>query len=429
VEGAVTLRLSDLDRRMSDGRDGEAAQLAMGFIVRAAEATGATQLLDISGAHLIGGFYMGQVGLDFARRLVELGARVRVPTTLTASSIALAQPDLAPAAPHETDQRELAALYEQLGAEPAWTCAPYHLPNRPTFGQQIAWGESGAVAFANTVLGARTNNYGEPLDVAAAICGRVPASRLHLTEERAARIVFDVGGLDPTLFAENAVYQALGYLIGSVAQTRIPAIVGLPASVTEDQFVALVASAASSGGVELLHAVGVTPEAPTLEAALQGRPPERDVTVGAARLRQASAALSTARRDECLGAVCVGTPHLSLHEIEQLVTLLDGRRVAFSVPFYASTCRFIAQEARRRGHLERLDAAGVTLVLDRCTYYGNLIQPGGGAIMTCSAKWAHYGPAILGARVIFGSMRECVESAIAGSVWTDEALWSADRWS
>jgi predicted aconitase len=342
----MALALTEHDRRMIDGREGEAVQLAMRFIVRAAESTGATQLLDISGSHLIGGFYMGEIGLDVARRLVELDARVRVPTTLTASSISLAQPDLERGDPHEHEQRELAQLYQQLGADPVWTCAPYHLPSRPRLGQQVAWGESGAVAFANTALGARTNLYGEPLDVSAAICGRVPASGLHLTEARVARVVFDLGGLDRALFTEDGTYHVLGYLIGSEARARVPAIVGFPPEVTEDQLVALVAAAASSGSLELLHAVGVTPEASTLEAALQGTAPDRVVKVSAADLRRAHAALSTARRDEPLGAVCVGTPHLSLRELEQLVTLLDGRRVDASIAFYAATCRFILGRPR-----------------------------------------------------------------------------------
>lgn len=148
------------------------------------------------------------------------------------------------------------------------------------------------------MLGARTNLYGEPLDVSAAICGRVPASRLHLTEERAASVVFDLGGLEPELLADDAVYQLLGYLIGSEAQTSIAAIVGLPASVSEEQLAALVSAGASSGSVELLHAVGVTPEAPTLEAALQGHPADRvvEVTAFAACPRTPSAVDGHGRR-------------------------------------------------------------------------------------------------------------------------------------
>jgi predicted aconitase len=426
---ATALHLGDVDQRMLDGREGPAAQLAMRFVLRAAEATGATELVDISGAHLIGGFYMGQIGLDFVRRLVQLEARVRVPTTLTASSISLAQPELAAPVPHEADQHELAELYVKLGAEAAWTCAPYHLPSRPSLGQHVAWGESGAVAFANTVLGARTNLYGEPLDVSAAICGRVPASGLHRTEGRAARVVFDLQALDPALLAHDATYQVLGYLVGSEAQGSIPAIVGLPASASEEQFAALVSAGASSGSIELLHAVGVTPEAPTLEAALQGRVPDRVIGVTPGHLAQTRRLLSTASGEEPLGAVCVGAPHMSLREVGELATLLDGREIHPSVPFYAATCRFIADEARRRGYVDQLESAGVTLVLDRCTYYGNLVDPGRGVVMTSSAKWAHYGPALLGARVVFGSMRECVESAVAGSLWADHDLWGNDRWA
>ena len=238
VPAAMTLELSDFDRRLCDGREGPAVQLAMRFIVRAAEAMGARRLIDVSGAHLIGGFFIGQVGVDLARRLVELGGRVRVPTTLTASSIALSQPEFARRDSHAAAARELASLYEQLGAQPAWTCAPYHLPCRPRSGQQVAWGESGAVAFANSVLGARTNKYGEPIDVATAICGRVPASGLHVTEERAARIVFRLDHVESALLQDESFYQVLGAVLGRQAQTTVAALVGLPAGLSEDRLAA-----------------------------------------------------------------------------------------------------------------------------------------------------------------------------------------------
>jgi|SRR5579884_478058 len=423
----MSVQLSAFDRRMCTGREGPAAQLAMRFIIRAAEAMGARRLIDITGAHLIGGFFIGQVGVDLARRLVALKGRVRVATTMTASSIALSQPEFARRDPHATAARELAGLYEQMGARPAWTCAPYHLPGRPRLGQQVAWGESGAVAFANSVLGARTNKYGEPLDVAAAVCGRVPESGLHIAEERAARLVFRLEDFDRALLQEESFYQVLGTMLGREAQTTVAAVVGLPPGLSEDHLAAMLSAAASPGGVELLHVVGVTPEAPTLAAALHGRSPEDVIEITPSQLRRTRQQLSTAHREDRLGTVCIGSPHLSLRELEQLVRLLAGRRV--KLPVYAPTCRFVADAARDRGWLKVLDDAGVSVVLDTCTYFGTIVDPARGAVMTNSAKWAHFGPGLLEASVIFASMKECVESAVAGSVRTDDEAWGAERWT
>jgi predicted aconitase len=235
--------------------------------------------------------------------------------------------------------------------------------------------------------------------------------------------VFDLAAVDRALLRQDSFYQVLGYLIGSVAETEVPAIVGLP-PVSDDQFQALLSAAASSGGVELLHCVGVTPEASTLDAALQESQPRRVVAVSGDDLRRSRAALSTAGRDEPLGTVCVGAPHLSLRELENLVKLLDGRSVAPSIVFYASTCRFIANAARERGQLEPLEEAGVKVLVDACTYYGSVVDASRGVVMTSSAKWAHYGPNLIGARVVFGTMGQCVESAVAGAIQTTDDAWS-----
>ncbi len=172
------------------------------------------------------------------------------------------------------------AAYVAMGCRATWTCAPYQLPERPAFGAHVAWAESNAIVFANSVLGARTDRYGDFLDICCAITGRAPAAGLHLDEPRRARVVFRLRGVAAGLLADEAAHAALGHLVGRAAEARVPAIDGLPPPpvTTEDHLKALGAAAASSGSVAMFHAVGITPEAPSLAAATGGGAPEEEVT-------------------------------------------------------------------------------------------------------------------------------------------------------
>ncbi|MBA3630008.1 MAG: DUF521 domain-containing protein, partial [Actinobacteria bacterium] len=185
------MELEDRDRRFLDGGEGEAARLAMRIIVTLARVNGAPRLIDVSRAHIDGCLYHGRAGLDFARRLLTDGGRVSVPTTLNVASLDLLHPGLVRADGATTDRaRELMDAYVAMGCEPTWTCAPYQLPARPGLGEQIAWAESNAIVFANSVLGARTNRYGDFADICAAITGRVPDAGLHRRANRRAEVVF-----------------------------------------------------------------------------------------------------------------------------------------------------------------------------------------------------------------------------------------------
>ena len=253
------LLLSDADQAMMAGEAGPHVALAMRIVTGLAAASGAKSLLDISRAHIDGCLYNGQASLDFAERLS--GAQVAVPTTLNVSSLDLLHPDLIQSTP-ETQRRARALMdaYTSMGAQPTWTCAPYQALVRPAFGEQIAWAESSAVVFANSVLGARTDRYGDFIDAAAAITGRAPAAGLHLDENRRAEVVFDVTALSTDLKQRDAFFAMLGLIVGSESGKRVPAVVGIDEA-TEDQLKTLGAAAASSGSVGLVHVVGVTPEA------------------------------------------------------------------------------------------------------------------------------------------------------------------------
>ena len=417
------VRLTDGDQAYLAGDHGSSAQSAMRIVVRLADTMEAEGLLDITGAHIDSCLYHGPAVLDFADWLADGGARVAVPTTLNVSSLDLLHPDLYRGDPDWAVQaRRLMERYEEMGCRPTWTCAPYQLDIRPSFGEQIAWAESNAIVFANSVLGARTHRYGDFIDICAAICGRAPAAGLHLDENRRGTLLVRLEGLGDDLLNRDVFYPVLGYLVGQTAGHGVPVIDGLPPSVAEDRLKALGAAAASAGSVGLFHAVGSTPEAPTVEAAFQGVEPERVVVVSTAELRVARDALSTTG-DSRLGTVSLGTPHYSVAEISRLVELLDGRSVHPDVSFYVSTGRDVLAEVGLRGWEEPLRSAGVTFVTDTCTYITPILAETSRPAMTDSGKWAYYAPGNLGVEVVFGSVEDCVSSAVAGEVVRDDGIW------
>jgi predicted aconitase len=418
------LDLTPDEARMLDGREGEAVATAMRVLTKSAAAMGAERLLAITAVHIDGCLYHGRAGLDFAERLAGYGAQVAVPTTLNTGSLDLLHPEL-----YRGDDETRAAAkrlmeaYVAMGCEPTWTCAPYQLPARPDLGEQIAWAESNAIVFANSVLGARTERYGDFLDICAAITGRAPNAGLHRDENRLGSVVFDCSGLSPSLLRSDVAYPALGHLVGKEAGGGIPILVGIPGDVSEDGLKALGAAAASSGSVAMFHAVGVTPEASTLDAALGGSEPQVTVEVSVERIRAARDELTSAT-DGRLDAVSLGTPHFSVEEVRALVELVEGKRFSDGVAFFVSTNRQTLQEISPLGWARRLERAGVRLVVDTCTYITPILAPGTRVVMTNSAKWAYYAPGNIGVEVIFGSLEECVLSAVAGKVVRDDDLWS-----
>jgi hypothetical protein len=311
--------------------------------------------------------------------------------------------------------------YTAMGCRQTWTCAPYQLQERPAFGSQIAWAESNAIVFANSVLGARTERYGDFTDIAAAISGRVPNVGLHRDEGRVGRVLVRVRGIAERLLVTDIFFAALGHLVGRRVGTAIPVIEGV-AVASEDQLKAFGAAAASSGAVAMFHMVGVTPEAATSRDALGGRLPERtlDITSGdiAAAFRELSPPIT-----EPLGAISVGTPHFSFDEWRRLHALLAGRAMSPAIEFYVSTGRDTLARIDAEGWGAALRAAGVKIVTDTCTYLTPILRRTPGAVMTNSAKWAWYAPGNLGYQVLFATLEECVESAVRGVAWRDPSLW------
>ena len=410
----MAVDLSLLDRELLSGAHGGGAAFAMKLLARFAEAVGAARFIDIEAAHVDGCLYLGRASLDFVLKLTELGGKVRVPTTLNVGSLDLIHPELFRGPKDEAENgAKLMRAHVALGCAPTFTCAPYQSVHRPRFGAQIAWGESNAIVFANSVIGARTNRYCDFIDLCCAMTGRAPAYGLHLTENRAARALVEVASI-PHDWDLEQVAVAVGHTIGRRCGGLVPAIVGLPSGATEDDLKALGAAAASSGAVALFHVVGVTPEAPDLETACGGVAPELRLRLAADDLRQAARSLSTVADGAPLGAVSLGTPHFSLAEFARLMPLLDGPRPLADI--WINCSRATLGELRDRGWEERLTAARVTLIADTCIYIGTMMRVGAGAIMTNSGKCAYYAPANLGVEVAYGSLAECIASARAGKV-------------
>lgn len=414
------LELTERDRALLAGEAGPAAALAMRLVVRLAEAQDATRLIDVESAHIDACLYHGRAGLEFAERLATDGGRVVVPTTLNVSSLDLLHPDLVRTPPEEQRAgRALMDAYVAMGARATWTCAPYLLPSaRPDLGSHVAWGESNAIVFANSVLGARTERYGDFTDIVCALTGRAPDVGLHRDEHRVAEVVLDARAITGSRVGPELVPVLVGHVVGDRVGTRVPAILGLE-HVDEDGLRQLGAAAASSGAVGLFHAVGATPEAPTLAAAFGGdRDAARAGERGAVVLTDddLDAALLDLRHDtgRPFAGASVGTPHASPAEVRRLAALITGRRVHPDVELAVSMGRDTLAALEADGTVATLDAAGVTLVTDTCTYLVPSLRRSDGLYLTNSGKWAYYAPGNVGVDVALAPLEVCVEACVTG---------------
>lgn len=425
----MPVELNARDEDFLDGRHGQASQMAMRILKRMAEVNEAAELMDVTQAHIDGCGLLSESGLEFAETLAAKGARVLIPTTLNMGPLDLqnwrkfgVSEDFAAKAIRQ------AKAYTDMGCIPTWSCAPYQGYLTPRFGQQIAWGESNAICYANSVLGARTNRYGDFIDICAAITGRVPKCGLHLKENRKGQLLLRLVNIDPALMQNDAFFAALGHLLGSVAGDKIPVIDGLYPTVSSDQLKALCAAAASSGAVALFHAVGVTPEANTLEQAFQSEQPEEVIDVRLSDLEKSASELSTAPDRAKLDLVVLGCPHFSFDEFRTLAKLVrvqteKGRTLATGVRFIVVSCQTSYALLQRSDFLSVLNDFGVEITLDTCVFHTPMVGPNTKVIMTNSGKCAYYAPGQLGVKVAFGSMAECVESALKGHVYRKEPLW------
>lgn len=413
------MQLSDRDREFLSGERGEAGKLAMELLVNVGQAYGAERMIDIGWAHVAGAFDNGQANHDFATRLASGRAQVAVPTTLTACSLDSQRP-----ADTADEKRAIALidLYRGMGCRPVLTCAPYQARPEPDFGEHLAWCESSAVVFANSVFGARSNRYVEFLDICAAITGRVPEYGLHVDENRIATVECRLEENVKDWSSADWFFPLLGIWLGHKVGEAVPAIVGLPRTASRDDLRALGAAAAASGSVSMFHAVGLTPEAPTLQEATGGSNPVRILKATCDDIASAGKRLCR-DNNSALTAICLGAPHLSLEEFARLERCLAGRSLADGTDLIAATSHEVLAGLHRNGVYDRLQASGVRIVTGRCTYYPPAVMGSDGHVLTNSAKWAFYAPAALGVPVTYAGLDTCVESACKGKLVPQGEPW------
>lgn len=418
----MSLNLSPDEINILNGHSGAGAAMAMRIVSETARLFGAERLIPVASAHIDGALYHGDSGTLFAEKLLAGGARVAVPSTLNVGALDLACGTRTRLPPHEHDMaKRLMLAHEAMGCLATWTCAPYQAGHRPKTGTDVAWGESNAVAFCNSVLGARTNRYGDFLDICCAIIARAPDYGLHRPENRRAKVVVDCSRISARLKSSEVFWPVIGSWFGRMIGTSIGVVEGLQGFATEDWLKAFGAAAASTGAVALFHIAGVTPEAPTVDAILGGIPAEETIVVTPDMLTVARAGLSTTDL-LAIDAVAIGSPHLSFEELAELDRLLDGRKTA--VPFYACTGRHAVLAAEKAGVRGRLEASGISIVADTCVVVTPILSGFSGVLMTNSGKFAHYAPGNTGYAVQYGSLADCVESAVSGRLTRDETAWA-----
>ena len=400
------------------GSDGK--RMALELVVHAARLLGAEALVEIESAHIDGCLYHGESGTLYCEALQAAAAQVAVPTTTNVGALNLLKPEQSRLTGEARKMAyRLMVGHERMGCRASWTCAPYQAGARPRIGAQVAWGESNAVAFCNSVLGARTNRYGDFLDIACAISGRAPLCGLHLAKNRRADLVLDLSEISPVCQRRDVFAPVLGALIGAWAGARVCAVTGLKVVFKEDALKALCAAAAATGAVGLVHFVGQTPEAPNLDAVL-GEAPDTQA-VSPAMLLEAHASLTRATSTQ-IDAVALGSPHFSESECRLLLDIAGGK--LFRVPVYLCLGRDTLTELRADGTHDRLVALGVEFVVDTCVVVTPILPDTPGVLMTNSAKFAHYAPGNTGYLPAFGSLQDCVVSAQTGQLVQTHETWA-----
>jgi predicted aconitase len=396
-------------------------QMAMELVVESARMLGADRLIPIESSHIDGCLYHGDSGVLYCEKLAEGGTHVKVPSTTNVGALNLLKLDQTRLSGKQIKMAyRLMTAHEKMGCAPSWTCAPYQTTARPKLGQQIAWGESNAVAFANSILGARTNRYGDFLDIACAISARAPYYGLHRAEKRLAELLIDVSNLSKTLLQNDAFFPVLGSMIGRLAGETVSVINGMLPNCKEDQLKALCAGAASTGSVALVHLSGLTPESIDIKAALGNQKPKEIINITKEMVIEARDYLSLAKSDT-IDCVALGSPHFSDYECRNLLSLAGGKQ--FKVPVYVCTGRHTIAHLQKDHSDRALRELGVVFVVDTCVVVTPILPKKEGVMMTNSAKFAHYATGNTGYAPVFGSLADCVKSAQAGVLRWDRSVW------
>jgi len=368
----------------------------------------ADDLVPVSHVQVSGVSYknLGDAGLEFLREWAAQGARVRIPTTLNPAGMDMRHwRELGFPADFALQQQAVLDAFTAMGIKATCTCTPYLVGYAPRPGDHVAWGESSAISYANSVLGARTNREGGPGALAAAICGRTARYGLHLDKNRAPQFLVDVR----CPVRSESDFGALGYLVGKRVANGVPYLRGLDAAAcTTTNLKLLGASMAASGAVALYHVEGVTPEAANFQSSIVNR------QLSIVNLDEGYAALSHSTTNS-IDLVWIGCPHASFEEIEQIADRLDGQRVRTAL--WITAAHQVRDEAESRGLLARIEASGGRIVSDTCLVVAPVEALGFRSMATNSGKGAFYGPSHAHVATHFGSVKQCLEAAIKGE-WT-----------
>jgi predicted aconitase len=419
------MRLTAQEQAMLDGAHGRARQKAMDLLVRYGEALGAERLVDTSNVcGTVGAStpflreYGLKHGLDavFSEFSLDAGEVVEIPPVAVRSSHLQQGLDPDHAAVQGIAQdvvkvyRQGEAYAARLGVQPLNTCAPYTVGNVPARGEHCAWMESSAVVYINSVLGAKTNAEGRESAGAAMLTGKIPYWGYHLDENRRGTHLVEVS-ID---VASTADWGLLGYYIGEVVQDKVPVVSGIRTAPDLPRLKHFGAAIASSGGVEMYHLAGITPEAPTVEAAFQKNPIGERIAYGLAERRRAWEQVNATARDADVDFVMLGCPHYTLEQIGEACRLLEGRRVHENTSLWIFTPRATRELADRKGYTKIIGDAGGHLMSDTCSALGRVLPKGTRVAAVDSAKQAHYLPAIMNVQCWFGSTEDCIEAAVTG---------------
>ncbi|MGC9335489.1 MAG: aconitase X [Anaerolineae bacterium] len=408
---AAELHLTATEQAMLTGDAGPGVRKAMEIVVALGRIYGAADLVPVASVQVSGVSYknLGEAGLAFLETWAEQGAQARVPTTLNPAGMDLrAWRQLGFSESFARQQKRVIEAYTALGVLPTCTCTPYLVGHRPSLGQHIAWAESSAVSYANSILGARTNREGGPSALAAAITGRTARYGLHLDENRLATVLVQVR----CPVRSEADLGALGYMVGRELRNGVPYFCGLEPLLAADgldsdmsDWKALGAAMAASGAVALYHVEGVTPEA---KAGNCLAPDARTLVFD--DLMPGYRALNGPAED--IDLVSLGCPHAGLEEIRAVAAYLDGRRA--KAELWITAARATRDAAERAGLVASIEAAGGRIVADTCMVVAPIDELGFRTLATNSAKMAFYAPAHSGLVVRFGPLEQCLRAALTG---------------
>jgi len=386
------MHLTREEEKMLDGEYGWANQVSMKILVRLGQLFGANRLIPVQSAHLSGVSYkhMGDASIDFLKALVGGGGKAQTPSTLNPSSF---DPTYLTERYHRErlqKQSRIIDLYTRMGINPTLTCTPYYL-QKPKRGRHLAWAESSAVIYTNSVLGAWTNREGSPSALAAALIGKTPDYGVHQAANRQPNVLVKV----ETSLKNEAEYGALGIHLGKVLKDKIPVFKGFRNLMDED-LKQLGAGMASSGMTALFHQ-----KAPSEKEKLE------TMSIETKDIKEAASSLCTT--SETPDLVFIGCPHCSLKEVKSVASLLEGKKVRKDVELWVCTSRHVKERAE--SYVAIIEHAGGHVLCDTCVLVTWIKDLGVHMLMTNSAKTAFYAPTLNEVDVTLAPMDECVKAA------------------